>query len=155
MSEQIRQYTEPELMEMAVNQAALSKSEQDKRIHPMVGAVVARDGYLLATGFRGEAYDGAHAEESALRKVRNDELVGATVYSTLEPCTTRGKTACSLLVIQRGVKRLVYGMLDPNPDIRGQGEWLLESYGIEIAKFPSELVRAIKAQNADFIDYML
>ena len=46
-------------------------------------------------------------------------------------------------------------MLDPNPDIRGQGEWLLEEHAVEIAKFPSELVRTVKAQNAEFINYML
>jgi hypothetical protein len=41
-------------------------------------------------------------------------------------------------------------MLDPNPDIRGQGEWLLEERGVEIGKFPSDLVRVVKAQNADY-----
>jgi hypothetical protein len=46
-------------------------------------------------------------------------------------------------------------MLDPNPDIRGQGEWLLEGAGISIGKFDSDLVKAIKAQNSEFIDYML
>ena len=155
MSQQIRKYTDRELMEMAIKQAASSKAENDKRIHPSVGAVIARDGHLLATGYRGEAYEGAHAEESALKKLKPDEAVGATVYSTLESCTTREKTACSLLLIKRGIRRLVYGMLDPNPDIRGQGEWLLEDRGIEINKFHPDLVHTIKAQNADFIDYML
>jgi pyrimidine deaminase RibD-like protein len=149
------QLTERQLMEMAVRLAASSKSEDDKRIHPKVGAVVARDGHVLSTGYRGEHYDGAHAEESALLKLKSDEAIGATVYSTLEPCTTRGKTPCSLLLIQRGITRLDYGMLDPNPDIRGQGEWLLEEHRVQIAKFPSDLVLAIKAQNADFITYML
>ena len=46
-------------------------------------------------------------------------------------------------------------MLDPNPDIRGQGEWLLEGAGISIGKFESDLVKTIKAQNSEFIDYML
>jgi len=138
-----------------VRLAGSSKSEDDKRIHPKVGAVVSRDGHVLSTGFRGEHYDGAHAEESALLKLKVEEAIGATVYSTLEPCTTRGKTPCSLLLIQRGITRLVYGMLDPNPDIRGQGEWLLEEHAVEIAKFPSDLVRAIKAQNAEFTNYML
>ena len=142
-------------MKMAVSQASLSRSEEDKRIHPKVGAIIARDGYILATGHRGESYVGAHAEESALLKLKADEAVGATVYSTLEPCTTRGKTACSLLLIKRRVKRVVYGILDPNPDIRGQGEWLMEDQQIEIIKFPSDLVRAIKAQNIEFVDYML
>jgi signal peptidase I len=46
-------------------------------------------------------------------------------------------------------------MLDPNPDIRGQGEWLLEGAGISIGKFESDLVKTIKAQNSEFSDYML
>ena len=47
------------------------------------------------------------------------------------------------------------GMLDPNPDIRGQGEWLLESVGISVGKFDSGFVSKIKAVNGEFIDYML
>jgi len=128
------QFTELQLMEMTVRLATSSKSEYDKRIHPKVGAVVARDGHVLSTGYRGEHYDGAHAEESTLLKLKSDEAIGATVYSTLEPCITRGKTPCSLLLIQRGITRLDYGMLDPNPDIRGQGEWLLEEHRVQIAK---------------------
>ncbi len=142
-------------MGLAVEKANLSVDESDDRIHPKVGAVVARDGYILSTGFRGEDGDGVHAEESALRKLKPAEAIDATVYSTLEPCTTRGKTPCSLLLIKHRVGRLFYGMLDPNPDIRGQGEWLLEEKGIAIGKFEPNLVRTIKSQNADFIDYML
>ncbi len=142
-------------MEMAVDLATSSKSEDDKRIHPKVGAVVSRDGYVLSTGYRGEQCEGAHAEESALLKLKVDEAIGATVYSTLEPCTTRKNTPCSLLLIQRGISRLVYAMLDPNPDIRGQGEWLLEERGVEIGKFHPDLVRAVKAQNTEFTSYML
>jgi hypothetical protein len=47
------------------------------------------------------------------------------------------------------------GMLDPNPDIRRQGERLLEGAGISIGKFEPDLVKRIKAQNSEFIDYML
>jgi pyrimidine deaminase RibD-like protein len=142
------------LMEMALKLAANSVAEPDGRVHPKVGAVVARDGFVLSTGFRGQTIPGAHAEECALLQLKDDAAVGATVFSTLEPCTERGTTPCSLLLIKRGVTRLVYGMLDPNPDIRGQGEWLLEEHGIEVSKFEVDLVRKIKAQNADFIDYM-
>jgi pyrimidine deaminase RibD-like protein len=110
MPQQNQKLTERELIELAVRLAASSKSEDDKRIHPQVGAVVSRDGHVLSTGYRGERYEGAHAEESALLKLNVDETIGATVYSTLEPCTTRGKTPCSLLLIQRGITRLVYGI---------------------------------------------
>src|ERR1700693_92276 len=73
--------TERALTEMAVELASSSKSEDEERIHPKVGAVVARDGHVLSTGYRGELYEGAHAEESALFKLKVDEAIGATVYS--------------------------------------------------------------------------
>jgi hypothetical protein len=62
---------------------------------------------------------------------------------------------CAQRLITKQVERVVIGMLDPNPDIRGQGEWLLEGAGISIGKFESDLVKTIKAQNSEFIDYML
>ena len=62
--------------------------------------------------------------------------------------------ACAQRLITKQVSRVCIGMLDPNPDIRGQGEWLLESAGISIGKFDSDLVANIKAQNSEFIDYM-
>jgi hypothetical protein len=49
---------------------------------------------------------------------------------------------------------MVYEMLNPNPDIRGRGEWRLEEGGIEAGKFDHDLVKAIRSQNADFIEYM-
>jgi pyrimidine deaminase RibD-like protein len=146
-------HTERELMELAVTMAEQSIPEDDGRAHPAVGAVIARDGYVLATGFRGETPN-AHAEEAALAKLHGAQAVGTTIYSTLEPCTTRGKMACTQRLITKQVHRVVIGMLDPNPDIRGQGEWLLETVGISIGKFESDLVKRIKAQNSEFIDYM-
>jgi pyrimidine deaminase RibD-like protein len=141
-------------MELAVRVAEKSVFENDGRSHPMVGAVIARDGHVLATGYRGENVNG-HAEETALTKLSAAQAVGTTVYSTLEPCTTRGRMACAQKLITKQVTRVCIGMLDPNPDIRGQGEWLLEGVGISIGKFDSDLVAKIKAQNSEFIDYML
>ncbi|HTU48836.1 MAG TPA: hypothetical protein VMF91_27480 [Bryobacteraceae bacterium] len=141
-------------MNLAVEISKQSKSEEDGRCHPLVGAVVAREGFVLSTGFR-EEVPNAHAEESAMSKLRPGDAAGATVYTTLEPCTTRKKMPCTQLLITRRVKRVVIGMLDPNPDIRGQGEWLLESVGVSIGKFEPDLVAQIKDQNAIFIDYML
>jgi pyrimidine deaminase RibD-like protein len=148
-----KKHTERELMDLAVMVAERSVFENDGRPHPMVGAVIARDGYVLQTGFRGEKAPGAHAEETALEKLSAAQAVGTTVYSTLEPCTIRGQM-CAQRLITKQVSRVCIGMLDPNPDIRGQGEWLLESVGISIGKFESDLVAKIKAQNSEFIDYM-
>ena len=150
-----KKYNGRELMEIAVNVAERSVSENDGRSHPMVGAVISRDGFVLATGFRGEQSSGAHAEESALAKLKAAQTAGTAVYSTLEPCTSRGQMACAQRLITRQVSRVCIGMLDPNPDIRGQGEWLLESVGISVGKFESDLVKKIRAQNGEFIDDML
>ena len=62
---------------------------------------------------------------------------------------------CAQRLITKQVSRVCIGILDPNPDIRGQGEWLLEDRNISIGKFESDLVSKIKAQNSDFINYML
>ena len=146
-----------ELMELAVEFARKSKDEGDGRPHPFVGAVVARrNGEVLATGYRGEAGPGVHGEISALGKLPLDVAVGTTVYTTLEPCTERKSTTpCTLELIKRQVGRVVIGSLDPNPDIRGQGEWLLENHRIEIGKLEPDLVLAIRAMNREFFDYQL
>lgn len=142
-------------MELAVNLADQSRPEADGRVHPMVGAVVERDGYILQTGFRGDLAAGKHAEESALKKfTRLSDAKDATVYTTLEPCTERGAESCTSLLLRYGIRKMVYGMLDPNPDIRGRGEWRLEDSRVEIGKFDGDLVGKIRQQNADFIDYM-
>lgn len=134
MFDRTKQYKERELMELAVRVAGQSVPENDGRIHPLVGAVIARDGHVLETGFRGETSN-AHAEEAALGKLNAAQAAGTTVYTTLEPCTTRKKMPCAQWLITKGVSRVFIGVLDPNPDIRGQGEWLLESHGVSIGKF--------------------
>jgi pyrimidine deaminase RibD-like protein len=150
-----RKYFPRELMELAVQLAHQSKSEADNRVHPMVGAIVERDGYILQTGFRGDLASGKHAEESALKKfARPSDAKDTTVYTTLEPCTERGAESCSSLLLRYGIRKMVYGMLDPNPDIRGRGEWRLEESHVQVAKFDADFVEKIRQQNVDFIDYM-
>lgn len=150
--------TERELMELAVRLAEKSIPEAGGP-HPLVGAVIARDGHVLQTGFRGEGGRPGthvpHAEEAALAKLTGAQAAKTIVYTTLEPCTSRKRMPCAQRLITKQVERVVIGMLDPNPDIRGQGEWLLEGAGISIGKFESDFVKTIKAQNSEFIDYML
>jgi pyrimidine deaminase RibD-like protein len=153
MFDSTKKHTERELMELATALAEESIPENDGRVHPLVGAVIARDGYVLATGYRGETPN-AHAEEAALAKLHGTQAMGASVYTTLEPCTTRKKMPCTQWLITKGIDRVVIGMLDPNPDIRGQGEWLLETQGKSVEKFETDIVRKIKVQNGEFIDYM-
>ena len=74
---------------LAIDEARKSVPEQDGRTHPKVGAVVVKNGRVLSSGHRGEVA-GNHAEYIALeKKLADDVIAGATVYTTLEPCTTR------------------------------------------------------------------
>ena len=143
-----------ELMQLAIDLAAKCVSEEG-RVSPKVGAVVARDGVVLASAYRGEMKPGEHAEYTLLeRKLQGIDLEGATLYSTLEPCTHRNhpKIACTDRVIARKLKRVVIGTLDPNVRIRGLGELRLQEAGIEITKFDPDLVLQLRAMNKEFTD---
>ena len=115
--------TDIDFMNMAIEQAQKSKS--DNEWDPKVGAVVVKDGNVVERAYRGETGRGHHAEFAALHvKARSEELLkGATLYTTLEPCTTRGhdKLPCTGWILRKKVKRVVIGILDPNPNICGRG----------------------------------
>jgi pyrimidine deaminase RibD-like protein len=82
---------------LAIAEARKSVSEDDDRSDPKVGAVIVKDDQVLVLAHRGE-FQGCHAEYVALeRKLSNQSVVGATVYTTLEPCTARNhpKVPCA------------------------------------------------------------
>lgn len=101
--------------------------------NPLVGcAIIRRDNVLLATGYHAR-YGEAHAEVNALDKVAAEDLVGATVYVTLEPCSHHGKTPpCADRLIRDRVGKVVIAVMDPNPLVAGQGIKKLEDAGIEV-----------------------
>jgi len=137
---------------LAIEGARKSISENDGRPHPMVGAVLVKNGKVLAACHRGEI-EGNHAEYLALEKVLADtSLVGATVYTTLEPCTTRShpKVPCVERLIERKVARVVIGMLDPNPRITGQGQRRLRKANIVTDLFPPDLMSEVEELNREF-----
>ncbi len=141
-----------ELMQLAVELASQCVSEEG-RVSPKVGAIVARDGVVLASAYRGEMKPGEHAEYTLLeRKLHDIDLEGATLYSTLEPCTHRNhpKIACTDRVIARKLKRVVIGTLDPNAKIRGLGELRMQDAGIEITRFEPDLVLQLRELNREF-----
>jgi pyrimidine deaminase RibD-like protein len=146
-----------ELMRRAVGLSKQSRAEDDGRTHPLVGAVIAHpNGEIISTGYRGQYTPGNHAEQEALVGIKDDLVAGAVVYSTLEPCTFRGKqTPCCLRLIDRSVSEIVIGILDPNPDIRGRGWWKFEAGGITVRNFAPHFVKEIREMNRDFINYQL
>lgn len=102
--------------------------------NPLVGAVLVKAGQILGRGWHRRA-GLPHAEIEALRDAqkhgRNPR--GATLYVTLEPCSTHGRTPpCTAAIIAAGIKRVVIGATDPNPHHAGQGFKILRRAGIEV-----------------------
>lgn len=144
-------------MRMAIDEA--KRCEPKQKGHPVVAAVVVnKDGSLIDKAFRAEQEDGEHAEFTLLeKKLKHVTLAGATVYTTLEPCTVRGKTRdgeqkipCADRLIDRKVARVVIGIIDPNKKISGDGYRRLKSAGIKVDFFPDELWDEIEEQNREF-----
>ena len=100
--------------------------------NPMVGALIVEDGQVVGEG--ATAPDGGpHAERLALLARGKAPRPGATLYVTLEPCSTSGRTgACTDAIISSGIKRVVVGAIDPNPAHAGRGLEVLRSAGIEV-----------------------
>jgi diaminohydroxyphosphoribosylaminopyrimidine deaminase / 5-amino-6-(5-phosphoribosylamino)uracil reductase len=100
--------------------------------NPAVGAVLVKNGRILARGHHHQA-GGDHAEVDCLRKVAGRIPHDALLYVTLEPCSTRGRTApCANYILERNVHRVVIGAIDPNPHHRGRAIELLRTSGVEV-----------------------
>ena len=114
--------------------------------NPMVGAVlvyVQKDEgqntkeIIVAEGWH-EKYGEGHAEVNCFRnfeksEYRDVDLSQCTLFVSLEPCSHYGKTPpCAKLIIEKGVGRVVVGMLDPNPLVAGKGVQMLRDAGIEV-----------------------
>lgn len=97
----------------------------------MVGAVLVKGERVVGEGYHARAGE-PHAEIIAMRKA-GDEADGATLYINLEPCNHYGKTPpCAPALIEAGVKRVVIGMEDPNPLVKGRGLERLRRGGLEV-----------------------
>ena len=127
--------------------------------HPLVGAVVVRDGEVVGEGWY--EYEGVrHAEVVALEQA-GDAARGAVLYVTLEPCSHHGRTPpCADAVVAAGVARVVVGAHDPNPAVDGRGLERLRASGIDVellddfaARRQNEAWRVWKSLNRPFVTY--
>lgn len=99
--------------------------------NPLVGAVIVKDGKIIGEGYH-QVYGSHHAEINAFRNATED-VRGAEMYVTLEPCSHYGKTPpCANAIVEKGIKKVVIAMEDPNPEVSGRGIKILESHGIEV-----------------------
>jgi diaminohydroxyphosphoribosylaminopyrimidine deaminase / 5-amino-6-(5-phosphoribosylamino)uracil reductase len=99
--------------------------------NPLVGAVIVKDGQIVGEGFHPGAGQ-PHAEVFALRAA-GEKAREATIYVSLEPCNHYGRTPpCAAALVTAGVKKVVIGMVDPNPLVAGGGIATLEQAGIEV-----------------------
>ena len=107
------------------------KGEFSSKPNPRVGCVIIKDGQVIAEGwhqFAGEVHAEVHALDQA-----NQSAEGASLYVTLEPCSHHGKTApCCDFIIASGIRKVVFGMIDPNPEVAGKGISKLKAAGIEV-----------------------
>ena len=101
--------------------------------NPMVGCVIVQDEQIIAEGWH-QRYGEAHAERDAVNQLEDiGQLLGCTVYVTLEPCSHYGKTPpCADLLAEHRVGRVVISSRDPNPLVDGQGIRLLQEAGIQV-----------------------
>jgi diaminohydroxyphosphoribosylaminopyrimidine deaminase / 5-amino-6-(5-phosphoribosylamino)uracil reductase len=99
--------------------------------NPLVGCVITQGEQVVGEGFHPKAGE-PHAEVFALRAA-GDRAIGGTLYVNLEPCNHTGRTPpCSEAIIQAQLKRVVVGMVDPDPRVWGQGIERLRAAGIEV-----------------------
>jgi len=100
--------------------------------NPRVGAVIVEQGLVVSRGrFRKDG--GPHAEREALANLGRLPRTNATLYVTLEPCSTHGRTgACTDAILKAGIKNVVIGALDPTPSHRGAGLAVLRKAGLNV-----------------------
>ena len=103
------------------------------KANPLVGAIIVHEDRIIGEGYHHE-FGGPHAEVNAIRSVKDTSLLPeSTLYCNLEPCSHHGKTPpCSILIQQKGFKRVVISNSDPFPSVNGKGIKYLEDAGIEV-----------------------
>ncbi|MCT4607077.1 MAG: bifunctional diaminohydroxyphosphoribosylaminopyrimidine deaminase/5-amino-6-(5-phosphoribosylamino)uracil reductase RibD [Marinisporobacter sp.] len=119
--------------------------------NPLVGAVIVKNKKIIGEGYH-KVYGGPHAEINAFNHATED-VRGATMYVTLEPCSHYGKTPpCAHAIVEKGIKKVVIAMKDPNPLVSGKGIEIIKNNGIEV--ITGVLEKEAKELNEIFIKYI-
>ena len=120
--------------------------------NPAVGAVIVRNGKIIASGYHKEAGEN-HAEVETLAKIDGKAKKEDVLYVTLEPCHHYGKRPpCTEAIFKSGLKRVVVGMRDPNPKVSGGGCEFLSEKGIEVKT--GVLESECRRLNEDFLKFV-
>ena len=142
-------------MQLSIDIMKMSVPEKrsDGKDCPLVGAVLVRPDGSHETACRGELRDGEHAEFTLLeRKCFGENLRGAIVFSTLEPCFERKepKVACCRRIVKARISKVYVGTTDPDPTVNGKGIKYLNEHGVEVEMYPPALQKEIESLNAAF-----
>jgi diaminohydroxyphosphoribosylaminopyrimidine deaminase/5-amino-6-(5-phosphoribosylamino)uracil reductase len=139
-----------ELMRRALRLAARARGNTSP--NPMVGALLIKGERILGQGYHHQAGQ-PHAEIEAISDAerRGFSPKGATLYVTLEPCSTYGRTPpCTEAIIAAGIKQVMIGTLDPNPKHAGRGLNLLADHGVRVEAAKNPLAADCAALNTAF-----
>jgi diaminohydroxyphosphoribosylaminopyrimidine deaminase/5-amino-6-(5-phosphoribosylamino)uracil reductase len=118
--------------------------------NPLVGAVIASDGATIAEGYH-SAFGGPHAEVEAIRAAAGNDLEGATLYVSLEPCCHHGKTPpCTDAIREAGIRRVVIGSDDPSEHASGRALGIMRDEGIEVVIADGDLAGRARLLNQSF-----
>ena len=136
-------------MRRAISLASLGEGRVNP--NPLVGAVIVKNGKVIGEGYH-EQYGGPHAEVNAFNHATED-VTGATMYVTLEPCAHYGKTPpCALKIIEKKIKKVIIAKTDPNPLVNMKGIELLKNAGVEVEY--GLLSEEVERQNEIFLKYI-
>ncbi|RJX24871.1 MAG: bifunctional diaminohydroxyphosphoribosylaminopyrimidine deaminase/5-amino-6-(5-phosphoribosylamino)uracil reductase RibD [Desulfurivibrio sp.] len=142
---------DPDLVFMSMALREARKGLGRTSPNPAVGSVVVQQGRVIGKGYHRKAGT-PHAEIHALRAA-GEKARGATLYVTLEPCNHTGRTPpCTRAILAAGIRRVVAGMLDPNPLVAGSGCAFLQDNGIEVRT--GVLADACRELNYPFIKHI-